>query len=70
MQKIVYTLEPDMIVELIKFPRSRSICKISPKTKPNTTRFKQTAINSAIACLNKADLAFTRLTLAKFKKGF
>ena len=66
MQKIVYTLEPSMIIELIKFPRSRSICKISPLTKPNSARFKHTAINSAIACLNKVDLALTGLTPAKF----
>ena len=58
-----------MIIELVKFPRSRSICKISPQTKPNTARFKQTSINSAIACLNKADLALTGLIPAKFKKG-
>ena len=45
MQKIVYTLEPSMIIELIKFARSRSICKISPLTKPNSARFKHTAIN-------------------------
>ena len=59
--KIIYTLEPEMIIELVKFPRSRSICKISPNTKPNTARFKRTALNSAIACLNKADLALTGL---------
>ena len=58
-----------MIVELIKFPRSRSICEISPKTKPNSTRFKCTAINSAIACINKVDIKLTGLTTAKFKKG-
>ena len=40
MQKIIYTLAPEMIIDLVKFPRSRSICKISPKTKPNTARFK------------------------------
>ena len=68
--KIIYTLEPEMIIELVKFPRSRSICKISPNTKPNTARFKRTALNSAIACLNKADLALTGLIPAKFKKGF
>ena len=56
-----------MIIKLIKFPRSRSIFKISPLTKPNSARFKHTAINSAIACLNKVDLALT--APAKFKKG-
>ena len=35
MQKMIYTLEPSMIIELIKFPRSQS----------NSTRFKRTAIN-------------------------
>ena len=40
MQKIIYTLEPEMIIELVKFPRSRSICKISPKTKQNSARFE------------------------------
>ena len=69
MQKMVYNLEPEMIIELIKFPWSRAICKISPKTKPNSARFKRTAINSAIACLNKADLALTGFNPAKFKKG-
>ena len=69
MQKIVYTLESSMIIKLIKLPRSRSICKISPLTKPNSARFKRTAINSAIACLNKVDLTFTGLAPAKFKKG-
>ena len=69
MQKIIYTLEPKMITELVKFPRSRSICKISPKTKPNSARFKRTAINSAISCLNKADLKLTGLPPDKFKKG-
>ena len=68
--KIIYTLEPSMIVELIKFQKSISICKISRLTKPNSARFKFTAINSAIACLNKVDLAFTGLAPAKFKKGF
>ena len=70
MQKEIHTLEPEMIMKLVKFPRSRSICKIRPKTKPNSVRFKQTAINSAIACLHKADLALTGLIPAKFKKGF
>ena len=69
MQKIIYTLEPKMIIDLVKFPRSRSICKISPKIKPNSARFKRTAINSAIACLNKADLKLTGLPPEKFKKG-
>ena len=69
MQKIIYTLEPKMIIDLVKFPRSRSICKISPKTKPNSARFKRTAINSAISCLNKADLKLTGLPPEKFKKG-
>ena len=55
MQKIIYTLEPEMITDLVKFPRSRSICKISQKIKPNSARFKRTAINSAIACFNKVD---------------
>ena len=45
MQKMVYNLEPSMIIELNKYPQSRSICIISPKTKPNSTRFKRTAIN-------------------------
>ena len=58
-----------MIIELVKFPRSMSICKISPLTKLNPARFKCTAINSAIACLNKVDLALTGLAPAKFKKG-
>ena len=40
MQKMVYNLETEMIIELIEFPRSRAICKISPKTKPNSARFK------------------------------
>ena len=69
MQKIIYTLEPEMNIDLVKFPRSRSICKISPKTKPNSARTKRTAINSVIACLNKADLASTGLPPAKLKKG-
>ena len=69
MQKIIYTLEPEMIIELVKFFRSRSICKISPKTKPNSAKFKRTSINSAIACLNKADLTLTGLSPAKYKKG-
>ena len=68
MQKIGNTLKPPMIVELIKFPISRSICKKN-LTKPNLPRFKHTAINSAIAYLNKVDLASTRPTPAKFKKG-
>ena len=68
MQTMVYNLEPTMIIELIKFPRSRSTCKIGPKTKPNSARFKRTAINSAIACLNKADIALTGLAPAKLKK--
>ena len=63
-------LRDKVLIELVKFPRSRDICKISPKTKPNSARFKQTAINSAIACLNKADLALTGLNPAKFKNGF
>ena len=58
-----------MIIDLVKFPRSRSICKISPKTKPNSARFKRTTINSAIVCLNKADLRLTGLAPAKFKRG-
>ena len=58
-----------MITELVKFPRRCSICKISPKTKPNSARFKRTAINSAISCLNKADLKLTGLPPDKFKKG-
>ena len=66
MQKMVYNLEPSMIIELIKLPQSRSICKISPKTKPNSRRFKRTAINSAIACLNKVDNALTGFAPAKF----
>ena len=70
MQKIIFNLELIMITELVRFPRSRNICKISPITKPSSTRFKRTAINSAIAFLNKADLALTGLTPAKFKKGF
>ena len=69
MQKMVYNLEPMMIIELIKFPRSRSICRISPKTMPNSARLKCTAINSAIACLNKADIALTGLAPVKFNKG-
>ena len=69
MQKIIFTLEPKMITELVKFPRSRKICKISPKVKPNSARFKRTAINSAIYCLNKADLKLTGLPPKKFKKG-
>ena len=58
-----------MIIDLVKFPRSRSICKISPKIKPNTARFKRTAINSAISYLNKADYRLTGLPPDKFKKG-
>ena len=69
MQEIIYTLEPEMTTDIVKFPRSRSICKISPKIKPNSTRFKRTAINSAIACLNKADIRLTGLPPAKFQKG-
>ena len=49
-QKMIYTLKPSMMIKLIKFPRSISICKIGPFTKPNSTRFKPTAINSAITC--------------------
>ena len=69
MQKIIYMLEPEMIIDLVKFPRSRSICKISPKIKPNSARFKRTAVNSAISFLNKADLKWTGLPPEKFKKG-
>ena len=69
MQKIIYTLEPEMIIVLDKFPRSRSICKISPKIKPNSARFKRTAINLATSYLNKADLRLTGLPTDKFKKG-
>ena len=69
MQKIVYSLEPTMISELIEFPRSRSICKISPITKPNSARFKRTAINSAIACFNKVDNSLSVLLPEKFKKS-
>ena len=66
---MIFTLEPTMITELIKFPRSRSICKISPLTKPNSTRFKRTAINSAISSFNKVDNSLASLALDKFKKG-
>ena len=69
MQKMIFTLEPTMMTELIKFPRSRSICKISPLTKPNSTRFKRTAVNSVISCFNKVDNSLTSLAPGKFKKG-
>ena len=67
MQKILYSLKPVMIAELVKFQRSQSICKIGPITIPISTRFKKTVTNSAIACFNKADNSTSGLKPDKFK---
>ena len=59
----------DIWVMAAKFIYGKNTRKLSYPKLFERVVFKRTAINSAIACLNKADLALTRLAPAKLKKG-
>ena len=53
MHKIIFNKEPQIVLDYVRYPRSRAACKVAPVLKPNTTRFKRTAIASGIANYNK-----------------
>ena len=65
--KIVLTLEPLMITELVHFLQSCNTCKISLITKLNSARLKQIFINSGIAFYNQEDNSISGLVDNKFK---
>ena len=48
MHKIIYNAEPEMITDYVRHPSYRAPCKVTPKIKPKSTRFKPTAIASGI----------------------
>ena len=53
MQKIISTGQPEQIIDLIRLPRSRDKCKLTPNQLTRSGRFKRSAIISGITNYNK-----------------
>ena len=57
-----------MITDYIRQPKYRQACKVAPKIKPRTARFKRTAIASGIHQYNKLHTNTASLNPKKCKK--
>ena len=53
MQKLIFTGQPDQIIDLIRLPKSREKCKLTPNQNTRSGRFKRSAIINGITNYNK-----------------
>ena len=67
MKKIIYNLEPEIITDYVRHPTYCAACKVAPKIKPKSTRFKRTAVASGITNYNKFSKTMASLNPKKCK---
>ena len=68
MQKIIYHREPSEIIELIRFPRSKSCVDLKLKYIPKTDRLKRCSIYSGLENYNRIKQDQRTMTPSKFKR--